>query len=334
MPTRKPIWLLIAIAASLTAGAKSPGLHVASRIRGPDGGWDLASFDPARRRVYIAHGASVMEIDADTGKSNPQFATGDRLHAVEAVPGSTVVVTTNGGDDSARILDAADGHLLASVHTGAKPDAEVYDPASGLMLVMDAGAGDITMVDVKARKAVGSIPVGGSLEFPALDGKGRLYVNVEDKNEIAVVDLAARKTIAHYPLAGCDGPTGLAYVSGGRLVSACANGVAKILNAASGKEIASLKVGERPDAVLYDARRRIAMVPAAVGGNLTVISLAGKGDNTVVQTIPTQIGARTGALDPKTGRVYLPTAEYVLPVPAGQRPTTKPGTFAVLVLDR
>jgi DNA-binding beta-propeller fold protein YncE len=325
---------LICGPALAAAPAHPTGLHVASRIAGPDGGWDLVSFDDAHRRVLVAHAGVVIAIDADTGKANLAFAAGDRLHAVIPIPGTQLLLTTNGGDNTAHIISAADGSLVASVPTGAKPDAAIYDPASKLALVMDAGSGEITLVDVKAAKSAGTIAVGGSLEMPALDGKGRLYVNVEDKNEIAVVDLKTRATVAHYALAGCDGPTGLAYVSGGRLVSACANGVAKIIDAATGHEIASLPIGGRPDAVLYDESRHIAMIPSGLTGTLAVIALTGAGDNTVVDTIDTQIGARTGAVDPKSGRVYLPTAEYNLPVPAGQRPTTKPGTFQVLVLDR
>ncbi len=329
----------LALAAGHADAAARPtpgtsGLRVVDRIAGPDGHWDYASFDPAWRRVYVAHGDTVMVIDADTGKAKADFAPGSHLHTVMAIPGSDLVLTTNSGDSSARILNAADGSLIASVPTAKDPDAAIYDPASRLVLVMGGDSGEITFVDVKAAKAVGSLVVGGALEFPALDGKGRLFVNIEDKNEIAVIDLATRKVVKRYPLAGCTGPGGLAYVTGGRLVSACANGVAKILSAASGKDLATLQIGARPDAVLYDGARKLAYIPSAMTGTLAVIALSGPHDNAIIDSVPTQLGARTGAVDEKTGRIYLPDAQYVLPVPAGQRPTTKPGTFEVLVLDR
>jgi DNA-binding beta-propeller fold protein YncE len=139
--------------------------------------------------------------------------------------------------------------------------------------------------------------------------------------------------LARYPMADCKRPTGLAYVEGNRVISSC-SGLAKILDAATGHELASLKIGGFPDAVLYDPRRHLAYIPTALDGQLTEIALTGAANNTVVATVPTQIGARTGAVDPTTGRVYLPTAEYQLPVPAGQRPTPKPGTFQILVLGR
>jgi DNA-binding beta-propeller fold protein YncE len=324
--------LSLAMAAQPTTGAS--GLKVVARIPGPDGGWDYASFDPVRRRVYVAHGLQVMMIDADTNKVTPAFAAGDRLHAVVPVPGTSLVVTTNSGDSSAKIISATDGKLIASVPTSKDPDGAVFDPSTGLVMVIGGDSGVVTMVDPKAGKATGSINVGGSLEFPAVDGKGRLYINVEDKNEIAVVDIATRGVVAHYPLAGCQRPTGLMLVAGNRLVSACGNGAAKILDAASGHEIASFKIGGFPDAVLCDAGRGLAYIPSALSGNLAVIALGGPANNTIIDTVPTQLGARTGAVDPKTGRIYLPTAQYVLPAPAGQRPSTKPGAFEVLVLDR
>jgi DNA-binding beta-propeller fold protein YncE len=326
--------LLGAVGSAAAAAPGTSGLQVVARIAGPDGGWDYASFDPARRRVYVAHGSSVMAIDADTGKMTADFAAGDHLHAVVPVPKTDLIVTTNSGDNSARVISAADGKLIASIPTANDPDGATYDPSTGLVMVIDGDAGEVTMVDAKAGKSVGSIAVPGRLEFPAADGKGRLYVNVEDKNEIAAVDIAARKVIARYPLADCKSPTGLAYVAGDRLVAACGAGAATILDAASGRQLATFKIGGFPDAVLYDAGRGVAYIPSALTGTLSVIALAGKDNNSLIETVPTQTGARTGAVDPKTGRIYLPTAQYVLPAPAGKRPTPKPGTFEVLVLAR
>ena len=323
---------------SVPAGAADPahptGLHVVKRIAGPDGGWDYASFDPVRRRVYVAHQTVVIAIDADTGKANPAFAQGDRLHAVVPVPGTDLIVTTNSGDNTAKVISAVDGKLLASIPTAKDADGAQYDPKTGLVVVICGDAGTLTLIDPKAMKAVGTIVVGDHLEFGAADGKGRFFVNVEDKNQVAVVDLAARSVVARYDLPGCTRPTGLAYVVGDRVISACGNGGVDILDAASGHTIATFKVGGFPDAVIYDNRRQLAFVPSGLAGTLSVIALSGKDDNTIIDTVPTQIGARTGTVDVKTGRVYLPTAEYVLPVPAGQRPTPKPGTFVVLELDR
>jgi hypothetical protein len=325
--------LTILPAAQADAPPAGSGLKVVSHISAPDGGWDYASFDPAHRRVYVAHSTVVLALDADSGKLNPSFAPGAGLHEVLPIPGSDEILTTNSKDNTVKILKASDGSLIAALPVEADADGAVYDPATKLAVVINGDPGFLTLVDVPARKVVGVIKVEPGLEFGAPDGKGRLYVNDEAKGEIVVVDLAARKVVATYPMAGCTRPTGLAYVEGGRLISSC-NGLAKILDAASGKEIASLPIGGFPDSVLYDPTRHIAMIPTARDGMLNVIALSGAADNTIIDHVPTQIGARTGAVDTKTGRVYLPTAEYNLPVPAGQRPTTKPGTFQILVLDR
>jgi DNA-binding beta-propeller fold protein YncE len=314
--------------------ARPTGLHVVGRISGPDGGWDYASFDAAHRRVLVTHVNVVIGIDADTGKLDSTFATGDHLHAAVPVPGTELIVTTNSGDNSARIISATDGRQLASIPTADDADGASYDPKSGLVVVICGDAGTLTLIDPKAMKAVGTIVVGDHLEFGAPDGRGLFYVNVENKNQVAVVDLAGRKVLRRYDLTDCKRPTGLAYVAGGRVIAACADGGVEIMAAATGKAIATFKVGGFPDAVIYDANRKRAFVPSALGGTLSVIALGGRANNTIVDTIPTQLGARTGTVDPKTGRVYLPTAEYNLPTPPGQRPTTKPGTFVVLEVDR
>jgi DNA-binding beta-propeller fold protein YncE len=321
-------------AAAVAAPDNAASLRVVERIPGPDGGWDYASLDAPRHRVYISHSDVVLALDLDTGKLNAQFAKGDHLHAIVPVPGSPNLVTTNSGDSTVRIIRASDGELVKSLKVAADADGAVYDPATKLVVVVNGEPGQLTLIDVAHLKVAGVINVGGALEFAAVDGRGRAYVNVESTGEVAVVDLIQRKAVGRYAMKDCKRPTGIAYVAGDRLVSACGSGGSKILDAKTGREIASFDTGGFPDAVIYDPVRHLAMVPTAIDGKLNVIALSGKADNTIIAQVPTQIGARLGAVDPSTGRIYLPTAEYNLPVPAGQRPTTKPGTFQILVLDR
>src|SRR6185437_6811609 len=302
---KRQLLVLCAAASALLAAAPiaaqaAPGgqLQVVKRINGPDGGWDYASFDAARRRLYVAHGTVVLALDLTTGKLNEAFAPGNRLHAV--VAGHDVLVTTNSGDSTAKILKASDGALLKSLSVAADPDGAAYDPATGLVVVIDGDSGVLTLIDPVKQVVAGTIQVGDKLEFGAPDGKGLFYVNVEDKGQVAVVDLKARKVLRRYDMAGCQRPTGLAYVEGGRVISSC-NTLAKVLDAASGKELASLKIGGFPDAVLYDPGRHLAYVPTALDGKLWVIGLTGKQSNAIVESVPTQPGARTGAVDLKTG---------------------------------
>jgi DNA-binding beta-propeller fold protein YncE len=314
------------------AAAGSSGLHVVGKIAGPDGGWDYASFDPARDRVYVAHGSSVFMIDAATGKATPNFAAGNHLHAVVPVPNSNLIVTTNSGDMTAKIIDARTGKLITSIPMPKDTDSAIYDPHTGTVAVIGGDGGTITLVDPKTAKTVAQIMEGGQLEYAVPDGRGRLFINDEQKNEIVVVDLDARKVVAHWPMAGCMRPTGLAYVSGHRLISSCQS-VATITDALTGKQIASLPIGVGPDAVIYDAARSMAYIPSGRAGTLSVIALSGPRNNTVVDTVATKVGARTGTVDIKTGKLYLPSADYE-PFVAGQRPAMKPGSFAVLVVGK
>ena len=273
--------------------------------------------------MLITHGAVVIAIDTVTGKLDPAFAKGDYLHAAVPVPGTDLIVTTNSGDNSAKIISARDGALLASIPTADDADGASYDPRSGLVVVICGDAGALTLIDPQAMKAVGTIVVGDHLEFGAPDGHGLFYVNVASKNQVAVVDLAARKVLNRYDLTELQAPDRLHSLCRGRpgdLRLRRRRGV-EIMDATSGKAIATFKVGGFPDAVIYDAKRKLAFVPSALGGTLSVIALDGPANNTIIDTIPTQLGARTGTVDPKTGRIYLPTAEYNLPVPMGQRPT-------------
>jgi YVTN family beta-propeller protein len=325
--------LIVATTAQALAATEPAPMKVVDRIAGPDGGWDYANFDPVHRRLYVAHGATITAIDVDTGKVTPSLVAAQRAHIALPLPGGDELLVTNGGNDTATLVDALSGVVRATVPTGQNPDAALFDPASGLAFVMNGRGGDITLIDVKAAKTVGAIPVGGKLEFGAADGQGRVFVNVEDKNEIAVIDTAARKVVAHWAMAGCEEPSGLAYAADVMLlIAACSNGKAEVVSATSGEVVASLPVGEEPDAAFYDAARHLAYVPSGGKGTLSVIAVRGRQDVALVQTVQTRLGARTGAVDPKTGKVYLPSAEYDASAQPGGRPKMKPGGFAVLVV--
>ncbi|MEA3079270.1 MAG: hypothetical protein QOF05_678 [Sphingomonadales bacterium] len=324
----KRLSVAVAILAA-PASAAAPSYSVVGQYRGGDGGWDAASVDPAHHRLYIARSDRIMAVDLASGQVTDRLAPAERGHSALAIPGTSEVISTNGTANNALIFDGATGKVRATIATGKKPDAVVYDPATRSLWVMNAGDGSVTIVDPVTEKVVGTMPVGGSLEFGAADGKGRLYVNVEDKNEVAVIDTRKRTVVAHEPLAGCDGPTGMAYVASAReTVSACANGVADVLTT-GGKLVASVPIGPRPDGAAYDARRNIVLIPSGAEGTLYAISMTGTPK--VVAKVATAKSARTIALDPSTGRAYLPAAD-LLPAVGSERPQPKPGTFRVIVV--
>lgn len=319
-----------AIAVSTTPiGAAEPS--VVQRIAGPDGGWDLLSVDPAHHRLLVARADGVMAVDLATGRVTPRFVPGPRLHAVLAIPHSSVGLATAGPANSAILFDTATGAVLGETPTGANPDAAIYDPGSRTVWVMNAGDGTATIIDPVRMKTVATVTIGGALELPALDGRGHLFVNVEDKAEIAEVNLARRTVMRHIPLPGCDGPTGLAYVPSGVLISACANGVAKLVRASDGRVLGEITIGTRPDGAFVDFTRHRAYIPSGGNGTLTIIETKGRLPHAVGR-IATQDSARTGAVDSSTGRVYLPAARFRPPAATGERPKMVPGSFEILVI--
>lgn len=310
-------------------------LKIVDRIAGPDGSWDYVSFDPVHRRLYVARNTAVTAIDVDSGKVTPALVTAQKAHSALPLPGGDEILVTNGASNTATIVNAQTGVIRATIPTGTSPDAALVEPTTGLGFVMNAHGGGITLIDLKAGVAVGAIPLEGALEFGVADGLGRVFVNIEDKGEIAVIDAKARKVVAHWPMAGCEEPSGLAYAADAKvLIAACANGAAKVVSTASGQVTASLAIGEKPDAAFYDAQRHLAYIPSGGAGALSVIAVRGPTDVAVIGTVTTKVRAKTGAVDPVTGKVYLPSADYDAPVAAGARPTMRPGSFAVLVLGR
>ena len=306
--------------------------QVAERIALPDGGWDLLAVDPESQRLLVARTDGVTAIDLADGKVTPRLIAGSRLHAVVPIPGTGLALATAGGTDSAILFETKAGNIRAEVKTGANPDAAIYEPASKTVWVMNAKDGSISIVDPRAAKVVATVPVGGSLELPALDGRGHLFVNVEDRNEIVELDIAGRKLLRRIALPGCDGPTGLAYAADGVLVSACGNGVAKLVRASDGKLLGDIPIGPRPDGAFVDPGRRRAYIPSGGDGTLAILDTSGPLPRKVA-TVQTQRGARTGAVDLESGRVYLPAARYDAPAAPGQRPKMVPGSVEVLVVQ-
>jgi DNA-binding beta-propeller fold protein YncE len=325
------------------ASAETPTYKIVNKIAGADGGgWDLSNVDPKTRRLYVSRPHGIMMVDLDTGKVTDKFADGDGVHGILPIPRARMLISANEDTNSAMLFEEGTGMTVASIPVGKHPDSITFDPKTGLAVVIDQDGGDATLVDVKKRMAVGTIATGGQrLEFSVTDGHGLVYLNidgvdnVEDKSEIAVLDIAAKKVSRRIELPGCARPSGLAYdAKDDLLITSCRNNVAKIMEAKSGREVASVPIGPGPDCAIYDPARRLAFVPTGGDGMLTVIPIRGGKDKGIgqVSTVATQVLARLGALDPKTGRIYLPTAQ-AKPIPdPGERRTLIPGTFAILVL--
>jgi YVTN family beta-propeller protein len=325
-------YLLVSVAAAtLIAAAPAPTYVVSGSIAGPDGGWDYASVDSDAHQLYIAQSNVVTAVDLKT-RAVRSFGAIAKAHAVVPIPGKSMLLVTSGHDNSVRLLATDDGRELARIPVGADPDAAFYDAASGRAVVMNAKDGTVSVIDVAARKVVRTITLKPGLEFGVLGKGGVLYLNNEDLNEIESADLATGKVGATIAMPGCTGPTGLGYdAATGQLISACANGKAAVVDAASHKMVKLLSIGSGPDAVIMDTARRVAMIPCGRDGTLSIVALDGA---TVVGTVKSEKGARTGALDAGDGTIYLPTAAFSPPATAGARLAAIPGSFHIAVMSR
>lgn len=213
-----------------------------------------------------------------------------------------------------------------------RPDAVLFEPRTRLIIVFNGKSQDATLIDPKTKSVVGAIALGGKPESAAADGAGRVFVNLEDKNAIAVIDLSARKVKGTYALPGCDAPTGLTFDAAlGALISACDNTVAKVIDADTGADLGTLEIGHGPDGVLLDATRRRALIPSG-DGMLTIVALKARGEIAVVGSVQTALGAKTGALNPATGVAYLPSAALLPTAKEGERPKRAPGSFKILMI--
>ena len=312
--------------------ANAPNYKVVERIKVPDGVFDYATFDPSVGRVYMPRGAYTTVIDVKTGAAS-QLASGAGDHIALPIPGTTLLVVTQ-RTGSIRIIDAATDKMLAEFQGEKNPNSAVYDPVTKLAFVLNKDSGTATLVDPLQRKVVQTVPVSPNvLEFPVTDGAGRVFDNVETTGEIVVLDTKTRKVTATYKLAGCEEPSGLAYAPDAKLlISSCRNQVTKVVEAATGKEVASLPIGRGPDAVIYDPRRKLAFIPCGGDGVLEVISLADPAHIAVVQHVQTQAGSRTGTVDPATGRLYLMASKPDPAAPPGRGARRLAGSWEVLVV--
>ncbi|MFC4307968.1 YncE family protein [Steroidobacter flavus] len=335
-PTRFATALLATgalVAAHEASAADAPAPYaVIQHIAAKDGGYDYVSIDSAAHRLYMARNDGVMTVDLKTNKVTPRFVAGDEVAAVLIIPDTSLMLSTNWASGKATLFDRLTGQIKAQIPVGKGPDAALYDPASKLAFVMNGESNDVTLVDLTKAAAVATIPVGGKPEAAASDGHGRVYLNIEDTAEIVVIDSHAHKVVGRYAMKGCKEPTGLAFdPTTGLLISACHNSVAKLIDARTGADKGSAKIGADADGAIFDATKRLVFIPCN-SGTMTVLKLDMNGKAQPVQQVQTHEGARTAALDPTTDRLYLPSANFV-DGKGGEREAVA-GTFEVLVVGR
>jgi len=310
---------------------RAPGYHIVDRIPMTDGWWDYAAFDPVHRRLFVSRGDGVFELDTSTGLMDPQVIPGSEGRGVIVLPGGNEALEDMAGYSVAVLFDSADGHVRKMFSLRQAPDAAVWEPLGKRAWVIGSH-GEVYLLDPLTLKQTARINLGERLEFAATDGRGRVFVNGVDSASVIVVDASSLEVIGHWKMKGCKEPTGMAYAAAANVVlSVCTNKKLDVLDAATGRELETLSVGEGADAVIYDPVTREVFVPSAVDGLLTVLVVNGPKDVRVLEQDLTQVGTRTGAVDPLTGTLYLPTARFG-PINKLGWPQALPRTVELLVM--
>ena len=306
---------------------------------GGSGGWDYLTADSENHRLYVSHSTEVVVIDLDSQKIVGRISGMNRIHGIALADSLGSGFISDGGGNEVVVFKLKDLSIQKKIKAGTNPDGIVYDDVSKRVFAFNGKSQDATVIDATAGTVMGTIKLGGKPEFPVSDGKGSIYVNVEDKNEIVHIDSRNLTAKEHWSISPCESPSGLAMDKANRrLFSVCDGKVMTITDADSGKVVATPAIGDGPDAAAFDGEDKLAFSSNG-DGTLTVIKETGKDTYSVAGTITTARGARTMALDEKTHKIYLPTASFG-PAPQATttnphpRPSIQPGTFKILVLAR
>jgi DNA-binding beta-propeller fold protein YncE len=327
--------LLIAL-----AQAAGTGYHVVKTYKlGGEGGWDYLTLDSASRRLYISRATHVIVIDPDSGKSVGDIADTPGVHGIALAPDLGRGFVSNGREGTVTMFELDTLKPLGKIKVGDSPDAILYDPATKRVFAFNGHSHDLSAIDAAKGTVLGTIKLDGKPEFGVSDEKGGVFVNIEDKNELVALDPNKLEVKARWPLAGCEEPSGLAIDrKNRRLFSGCGNKVMAIVDADSGKVVSTQPICDGVDATAFDPETGLAFASCG-DGNLTVIRQESPDKYSVPETVATQKGARTLALDSKTHQVFVVTANFgSRPAPTADQPSPRPAilpdSFVVLVVGK
>lgn len=306
---------------------------------GGEGGWDYMSVDPATDQLYLTRGSHVLAIDTASGKVVADITGFKGTHGVVFDAEGKCGYISDGGSNQVAVFDRKTHEVLAKIDTGANPDGLLFEPYTKTVWTFNGRGKSATVIDAQTYKVLSTIPLAGKPEFPASDGKGYVFVNIEDKNLLDHIDAKSMKVLAEWPLAPCESPSGLAIDrTQQKLFSVCDNKIMSVTDGVTGKIVADVPIGDGPDAAAFDPQRKL-IFSSNGGGNLTIVHQDSPTKYSVIANVATQRSARTMALDEKSGRVYLVAAEFgPRPAPTAANPhpwpSIVPGSFIVLVVGK
>ncbi len=304
---------------------------------GGEGGWDYLSVDETNRRLYVSHATKVVVIDLSKEEVVGEIADTPGVHGLAPAPDLQRGVTSNGRENKASIVDLKTLATLSKVDTGQNPDGMLYEPSQQEAYLFNGRGQSATVIDLKTAKVVATVPLGGKPEFGQADpAAGRVYDNLEDKNEVVAIDIKKHEVVFRWPIAPGESASGMAIdLAHHRLFLGCGNKMMVMMDSTSGKVVATVPIGQGVDANAFDPGTQLAFSSCGEG-SVTIAHEDAPKKLTVVQTLMTERGAKTMALDPKTHRIYLGSAKFEAqaeqtPGAARQRPKVLAGSFKILV---
>lgn len=333
------LMLTVLVGAGALLAAPAPGYKIVKTYKlGGEGGWDYLTLDNSGERLYISRATRVMVVDVQSGKQVGEIADTPGVHGIALVPELGKGFTSNGRENTVSIFDLKTLKTLSKVKVGENPDAIIYDPASKRIFTFNGKSHDATAIDADKGTVVGTIKLEGKPEFAVSDQEGEVFVNIEDKNQVDALDSKKLEERAHWPLAPCDSPSGLAMDRKNRRLFSGCDKLMAIVNADNGKLVSTLPICDGVDATAFDDEAHLAFASCG-DGKLTVISEESPDKFTVAETVDTQKGARTMALDPKSHKIYTVTANFgPRPEPTPQnphpRPPVLPDSFVLLMAGK
>ncbi len=304
-----------------------------------EGGWDYLYADSANRRLYVSHATEVDVLDLDSNEIVGKIPNTNGVHGIAIANDLNRGFVSDGRDNQVTIFDLKTLAVISTVKTGTNPDGILYDPFSKRVFAFNGRSKDATAIDAGTGQVAGTVALGGKPEFPATDGTGNVYANIEDTSELVRLDPKMLEVKNRWPLAPqCESPSGLAIdVKSRRLFPVCENKVMAVVDADSGKVITTVPTGAGTDAAGFDPGTKLAFASNGRDATLTVVQEESPDKYSVVENAKTSQGARTMALDTHTHKIYLSDAEFgAAPAVTADnprpRPKMVPGSFKILVM--
>jgi len=332
--------VLLALVTISAAHAGPSQWHETARFRlGGSGGWDLMTVDADARRLYVTRGDRVMVVDIDRGTLVGDVPGLQKAHGVAIVPAHHRGYASSGGEDRVVVFDLDNLEILARIPVDHNPDAVVYDTSSDRVLAFNAGSNSVTIIDPVSDRRVATIPLPGKPELAVSNGKGGVFVNLEDVAKLARLDVRAAKVTSVWPLEGCEDPSGIALDRRHeRLFSVCQNQLMVVTDARNGQHVASVPIGSGPDGAAFDPDSNEAFSSNS-DGTLTIVHEKDPNHFMVAQSLPTPVRSRCIAFDVKTHHAILATAEFGSTPPKSTsnprpRPPMVPGSFGLISIGR